>query len=78
MPLMPTILGDLMGVFLEDLMATFLGDLKGVFLANQAILDLARRVKAIQATMATVMRRKTLVANVASKSWKVTKNNFSY
>ena len=54
------------------LMATILERLMGVFLAILATLE-ARRVKAIQATMATVMRRKTLVANVASKSWKVAK-----
>ena len=60
MPLMATILG----VFLEDLM--------GVFLVNLVILQ-ARQVKATQATTVTAMRRKTLVVNVASKSWKVTK-----
>ena len=60
MPLMATILG----VFLEDLM--------GVFLVNLVIL-LARQVKATPATMVTATRRKTLVVNVASKSWKVTK-----
>ena len=67
MPLMATTLG----FFLGDLMGVFLGD----FLANLAILQ-ARQ--AIQATMVTAMRRKTLVVNVASKSWKVTKFlNFS-
>ena len=60
MPLMATILG----VFLEDLM--------GVFLVNLIILQ-SRQVKATQATTVTAMRRKTLVVNVASKSWKVTK-----
>ena len=60
MPLMATILG----VFLEDLM--------GVFLVNLVNLQ-ARQVKATQATTVTAMRRKTLVVNVASKSWKVTK-----
>lgn len=65
MPLMATILG----VFLEDLM--------GVFLVNLIILQ-SRQVKATQATTVTAMRRKTLVVNVASKSWKVTKFlNFS-
>ena len=53
-------------------MATILGDLMGVFLVNLVIL-LARQVKATPATMVTATRRKTLVVNVASKSWKVTK-----
>ena len=57
MPLMATTLG------------VFLGDLMGVFLVNLVILQ-ARQVKATQATMVTATRRKTLVVNVASKSWK--------
>jgi hypothetical protein len=51
-------------------MATILGDLMGVFLVNLLAILLARQVKATQATMVTATRRKTLVVNVASKSWK--------
>ena len=60
MPLMATIL------------EVFLGDLMGVFLADFLAILQAWQVKAIQATMVTATRRKTLVVNVASKSWKVT------
>ena len=55
MPLMATILLACLVVSLE------------VSLDRQANLQ----VKAIQATMATATRRKTLVVNVASRSWKV-------
>ena len=55
MPLMATILLACLVVSLE------------VSLDRQANLQ----VKAIQATMATATRRKTLVVNVALRSWKV-------
>ena len=53
------------------LMATILVLFLGDFLVNLVILQ-ARQVKATQVTMVTATKRKTLVVNVASKSWKVT------
>ena len=58
MPLMATILLACLVVSLE------------VSLDRQANLQV-KAFRAIQATMATATRRKTLVVNVASRSWKV-------
>ena len=58
MPLMATILLACLVVSLE------------VSLDRQANLQV-KAIQAIQATMATATRRKTLVVNVASRSWKV-------
>ena len=61
MPLMATILLACLVVSLE------------VSLDRQANLQVMaiQAIQAIQATMATATRRKTLVVNVASRSWKV-------
>ena len=58
MPLMATILLACLVVSLE------------VSLDRQANLQV-KAIQAIQATMATATRRKTLVVNVASRNWKV-------
>ena len=52
------------------LMATILLACLVVSLDRQANLQV-KAIQAIQATMATATRRKTLVVNVASRSWKV-------
>ena len=52
------------------LMATILLACLVVSLDRQANLQV-KAFRAIQATMATATRRKTLVVNVASRSWKV-------